>query len=568
MVKWLKAAVAILLVGLMGGCLDFDKLENQLENIDLEGNVSPTFVFPLVNSSITLKELVERENANTIISTQGTKYYIGFKDTINLKNEGFDFNISDDSLSYAIGLASSDLPSATVPAGISIGPFTYSQNETFEALGESGIKRIDLTQGSIKARISSTFRHNIDGTITIRSLKKVSDNSSYSSPFSMNTGGMATLSIDLSTYYLDLYDESAQTYNTVTVEISFSITSTGQPILASDSLGINLAFSNLDYSVAYGKIYNYIYLGERNMMLDVFQNTLSANLHLEESNIEFGFKNSYGVPVSFTFDTIKAIRGNELKYLTNSTGSTADSTLQIGKNKANVLNYPANYTDPLVMEETVFKLNHNNSNIIDIIDFAPSRIELIPLITFGSKSDTKDDYFISRKSDMQFVTNIELPLYGYANFMLNQDTLESLNLPEIEDLIKDYGIDSAQITLKFAVKNGMPLNLDMQAYFIDSTNTVLDSLFNEGVEHFIASATINDDGEATDVIETKHNVVLNNERYAVIRGADRIVLRINIYTGGEVVNGNRPSVVIRSSNSILTSITAEIRACIGNIPEI
>jgi len=74
--KWL----GLLLISLTG-CYDF----SQFDNIAVDP-VNPSYVFPLMQSKITFKELSERTGTNTMVEQHpgSDMYFVEFRDTVDV----------------------------------------------------------------------------------------------------------------------------------------------------------------------------------------------------------------------------------------------------------------------------------------------------------------------------------------------------------------------------------------------------------------------------------------------------------------------------------------------------
>lgn len=562
-----KIVLALMALLIMGACIDVDRLEDQFSNIDIDGNLSPSFVFPLINSTLTFKELTERTNTNTLIyihndSGDTTMCYMGFNDTLYIENPGLDFQIPSIDTTYQFAVPEASIPPVILPSGQEIGPFNFSEKYSFEPIEYCKIKRVELTQGVLNGHIYNGFQNTVSIHLSIESIKSKTTGQPFSKDYEINRLSQASIDLNLANYYFDLYDDVDSTYNTLAIDVQFSVISEGYQIQSADNIEMEIHLSDMDFSLISGPIYRTFYIGEQSIPVDIFQNTVDASLHLDQPQIKFTFKNSFGLPVLFNFPTFIARRGGETMPLHNT--NIDENTLLIG-DSYNTINYPTTYSNPLTPVSKVMELNYNNSNFVELVDFAPSDLLIDTYLQLGLPDDENDDYFISKDSDIQVYTEIEVPLYGYADFVLNSDTLEMLELPEI-DFVNDYGIDSARITLKLAVDNGLPLGLQLQAYFVDSVGVTVDSLFTNKFN--IDCANVDSNGEVVQNVKTESFVSISDQEYKKICKAKNIVLKVSVATGGTPVNGNRPTVVVRTNHSINFQMAFEISACVGQIPDL
>ncbi|HSA05060.1 MAG TPA: hypothetical protein P5145_05670, partial [Tenuifilaceae bacterium] len=164
-----ESLVLLITIGLVG-CYDYSKLEN----IAIDP-IEPVVVVPIINSTISFKDLVERNDANTFVFQKpgDSQLYIAFRDTINIGDAATEFSIPPLAITKNYQFGSGELP-LPVPAGQTINPGEQTFTETYSAIPGAEVKRIYLSQGSLSYRITNNFSQFFivaGSSITIKSLK-------------------------------------------------------------------------------------------------------------------------------------------------------------------------------------------------------------------------------------------------------------------------------------------------------------------------------------------------------------------------------------------------------------
>lgn len=534
-------AVTLILFTGMNGCYDYSKFDN----ITIDP-ITPKLVVPAISSTITFKELAERNDANTIIIQKpgDTKFYLAFRDTIDVGSAASEFSIPSVSYNQTFQLNAGEIPLIPVPAGETFGPITKNFSETYAPVTGAELKSIILTQGSLSCTIRNNFQNEISGTLTINSLQN-----SQGNPLVINipaispTGNNTYLqTADISGYTIDLYDDVADSYNNFSFTASFSVTSQGYPITASDNISIDVSLDNLDFSYIIGKINMDIPLDDHDYKVDIFRSSYIADQHLAEPKLLLKFVNGYGIPFAFNVNSFEASNtsSGETSYLAND-ATTPDGSLLIGS--PNSIDYVHNIGDNPALDSLL--LDKDNSNLEYMFDLAPNQFKLSSSITLGDATDNHD-YFINKNADLSLISEIELPLVGWVETNEVNDTIRDVDLPDLEDELNLKESDSLKITVKFKFNNSIPLNAYFQAYFLDDSNNELTTLFDDQL-WLIKSSEVNPSTGKTTAATTNYSeTVVTKSKYNVMKDATKIVLQVKFTTGGSP----KQTIIIETTNSI------------------
>lgn len=540
-IKIWRNLVLLVIVGL-AGCYDFSKLEN----ITIDP-VEPVMVIPVIKSTISFKDLVERNDANTFVFKKpgDSQLYIAFRDTINIGDAASEFSIPPLVLTKNYQFSAGELP-APVSAGQTIGPIAKSFTEPYTSIATGEVKKIILSQGSLSYRITNNFTSGFQivagSTITITSLKNPQGQPYVITIPQDRAPGQDVpgLNIDVTGYSMDLYNT---TYNTFALSANITFRSmTGSPMTTSDNVTIEVSLNNIDYTYIQGKINHNITVGDYDYKVDLFRSTYVADQHFDDPRLTFKVLNSYGIPVFFNITQLEAknTQSNESILVTNS-GAPTSNTLKIGT--PNQLSWVMTMGGAPVKDSLV--LTKNNSNIDAAFNIAPSLFKLQSGITLGDATNNHD-YFVAKDSKLSIASEIELPLVGWVETNQINDTIADIELPDLESDLNLKEGDSLKVTIKFRFRNGIPLNTYFQVYFLNDANQELTKLYTE--EHWlIKSAEVNPTtGKVSSPTINYSEAVINRSKYNLIKDATKIVLQYRFKTGG---NANQ-TVVIEDNNFI------------------
>lgn len=520
-------SLALLIPIGLSGCYDFSKLEN----ISIDP-VEPVVVVPVIKSTISFKDLVERNDANTFVYQKpgDTQLYIAFRDTLDIGDAASQFTISPIAIVKNYQFSSGEIP-ASVPAGQTIGPLAKNFTEAYSSMPTSEIKSIVLSQGSLSYRITNNFSQFFivaGSTITITSLKNPQGQPYVITIPQDRAPGqdVSASNIDISGDSIDLYNT---TYNTFALSANITFRSVdGSQMTTGDNISIEISLNNIDYTYIQGKINKDITVGDYDYKVDLFRSTYVADQHFDDPRLTFKIFNSYGIPVFFNINQLEAsnTQSTETLLVTNSGVPTAN-TLKIGS--PNQLSRVESMGGLPVKDSLV--LNKSNSNIDVAFDLAPNQFKLQSGITLGDASNNHD-YFVAKDSKLAIASEIELPLIGWVETNQINDTIVDVELPDLESELNLKEGDSLKVTIKFRFRNGIPLNTYFQAYFLNDLNQELTKLYTDE-NWLIKSAAIDPaSGKVTNPTINYSEVVINRSKYNLIKDATKIVLQYRFKTGG------------------------------------
>jgi len=142
--------------------------------------------------------------------------------------------------------------------------------------------------------------------------------------------------------------------------------------------------------------------------------------------------------------------------------------------------------------------------------------------------------------------------------------LASNNNFEIADTsdfsIAGANVKTGEISGKFVLfaDNQMPIQVKAQAYFLDSTKTVIDSLFVGGTQ-MITAATVDGSGFSNSTVTSSVNIPFSTEKFKKIKPAKYLKSYVKVSTGS-----GAPTVFIRNTDKLTLQLVADIKVKIEN----
>jgi hypothetical protein len=219
-----------------------------------------------------------------------------------------------------------------------------------------------------------------------------------------------------------------------------------------------IQLTGLAFSYFEGYLGRLLYEGEKDSVkIDFFDTRyIQGNIQFAEPKVSFSFENSIGVPtlaIVNTFDIIN-VKGQRLAVQ----GPAVQSGIPFP--------FPGLNEVGQVKQKT-FDFTKENSNIRELMASGPVAVVYdVDALTHPSGNNAERG-FVTDKSFYRVSSTVDLPFVGQASgFEVDQDF--SLELSDFASAKK--------VVLKLIADNDIPLDLDVQGYFINRNGQVADSL--------------------------------------------------------------------------------------------
>jgi hypothetical protein len=259
------------------------------------------------------------------------------------------------------------------------------------------------------------------------------------------------------------------TVNTLYYKLTASIDSTGEfiTLTKNDSISATCRFLNIVPEYIRG-FFGYKELNINGSSGFSFINNLQVQtLHFNQANFSITLENQIGTTAKAYIDELTAENSIQNQQITLQ-GSVLNTPFTLQKP-----NDPQNSQIDVIPTINTFEVNHNNSNINDLISILPNNIkynfklkvnEQIPMPLPATAND-----FVYSDDKISAKLNIEVPLSFYANKLILCDTVQT-NFKNINT----QNIQDGNIILHS--KNYFPIKIDVYIYAMDSNKVVFDSL--------------------------------------------------------------------------------------------
>lgn len=477
-----------------------------------ELNWNPDLAFPLVNSSLTAKDIITKGDRDGKIEI-GTDFFC----TLVYKDEIFSKRAEDlvqfpqqnlPDLDYNLTpLAVAAFSVAGTGGAIN---FNSSAVASFDP-GPSNVQvdSVAYKAGQLSVQVSSDVQH--DATVQV-SFPARKNGAPLQSNSSLNAGNSysSTSNIDLSGSVFDMTNGGQSNKLPIAINVSFTKGTNANPG-TNNKITIRLVLSNLKFQRLHGDVGTLELLSDFDTLdFALFKNSLyTGNIKHADPKLVVDMASSFGVPIEVNFSNVigKVLGG---------------ATFPING---------AGVSDPLFINPVPFSqagtfinagrtISKANSNIQTVVNSNPDQL-IYKLATKSNYSGTPPQRnFMLDSSMVKVNTRMELPLNGVAeNFTLEKKfDFEFKESDQVESAL-----------IRTFVRNGFPIALNMQIYFTDSNNIILDSLITNTQNNLVVSAAaIDGTGKVTVPSNNTTDNYMEQQRWAKLSTCRYLVLKARV----------------------------------------
>ena len=177
---------------------------------------------------------------------------------------------------------------------------------------------------------------------------------------------------------------------------------------------------------------------------------------------------------------------------------------------------------------TVIFMDQTNSSISSLINATPKVITSKPFVEINPDTSISNNNYILSSSKISVSTEITLPLEGYAEGWIMQDTIP-FNAKVDELFSSETSIDSAII--KFTTTNYFPLDVKLDLILLDSIAlNPIDTIASDDL--IIESGVIDANGKITSAQAVTFEIDCDGTCVDNLNNTRFIVLRLSIGTTG------------------------------------
>jgi len=477
----------------------------------------PSYAVPVINGNLNMKDLAEHINEDEInvVEDQNNLYYLIYRDTVQSDIAENIIKLPNQLFSTNAGLSAGK--NSNLNLGIPV-TNTYNEKSDFQAENDQELVYANLKGGILTFTLNTNLPHHIDIDLTIPSLTK--NGVPYTQKLQYQYQGQTAVNIavtgDLNGYKLDLSGNGSET-NKVTWNAVVNYSPSGNISVGNESVILNLAITDLKFSLLYGDIGNYTFPEfSGRIKIEIFENADQGEIIFNDPRLKVEIDNTFGAPAGF--DLTKFETQTDYGQIVPFTSSGA-----LNIPGPNVISYPKTIGQNSM---TNYLLNKTNSNIVDAFKPAPSALNfaVVPVIT----SDGTKTNFIQDNSQIKVYAEAEIPLDATIKIYSLQDTIKDIELPD-----NDY-IES--VLFKIKNTNTLPIDVNIQGYWLDENNQRIDSLLISGTK-LINSGAIDQNGNVLSPGIQYQEEFFDKARYEKIKNLTKLLLVGDLKSSNQ---GNTP----------------------------
>ncbi len=266
--------------------------------------------------------------------------------------------------------------------------------------------------------------------------------------------------------------------------------------------------------------------------IGVFKNWISGGFSFDQPELTIGVENSFGFPVTVFFSRL------DMTTLSGNVFEVESTAIDDG------ISFPyPEISEGTVVKDTSFSITADNSNIEDAFNEKATMVNYDILAVANPTSDDPVVGFFSEDSFFNINTSLKLPIHTRIDDLLLSETFD-LNLESYDQ------ITSGELIL--SIKNGLPLQTELQVLFEDAQNDYQDYLLED-------QWTVIDASKSNDGIEAQELQVfrypMNETSWEKIRQSKS--MRINLKLNTENID-NDEYIWLYDYHGIDLSISATI----------
>jgi hypothetical protein len=507
----LLCAIGIIFISVFSSCLKGNfNLKKMTESF-----WEPDVAVPLVNSSMTLKNILTLSSANNNFSIASDNFvtlvYRG--NLFSLRADEF-FKIPDQPISNSFSFPSAALPvfnALNLQDTFEINPPLTTTFDFNSGTADSYIDSITLKSCLFAINLVSTFQQQLIVTINIPDAKKngIAFSQIVEVPPAGNTNTTRSVNFNLADYKIKLHQNGLP--NKLKMIFGFKFIKTSSTITAAhSSIDMTMSLSNITFKNLFGSVGQKLLAPNTDTIpITLFNNSFAGGgISVLNASVGINITNAFGVPISASFEKIQGYNPLSLTPIINIVSPLFVDPLPIS-------------TPPQIGQSasTSLLLNSSNSNINDVITNV-SKFLIYKIDALSNPSTLPPSQnFIEDTSRFKIDLDINIPLEGTLKNLIFQDTI-MFKFQEVEEL--------QSLGLKLFFKNGFPIETKVQVYFADTMGYVLDSLLQDDI--ILSSAIVGSNGRVTTATEKNTEILYPEEKIQRLKKVRKIYVKATTST--------------------------------------
>ncbi|MEM8907697.1 MAG: hypothetical protein AAGD05_07605 [Bacteroidota bacterium] len=466
---------------LMASCNQFSDID-EIQDVEFEA----TYALPIINSVSTLADLLDSsgEDLSQLVTDEQGNYTFFYEDEGPEKNAqelfgnlpSFPFVLTD--------------PEVSVPVAF------YDNVE---------VQQLELQSGTIQFEFVSQYNEDVNIVITFPQLKQAGEVFSYE--YDIVANGNAP--VQVSTPPVSLAGYRFQ-FRNGQMDIRYeATTSSGQ---------------NVELTLVGGQAVNWTYehiqgvwesdafeLTVDTLDIDVFEEKFAGEVSFADPQLTIVLENSFGFPVMAQINALKMV--DEFGGVLTLESTLFDEGLH--------LDYPS-LSEFNQSKTTTITFNRTNSNIVELLNSQPQQV-IYDLAILINPDNSNTPGFLTDESQIKTTIKTEVPVYGTLSDFVIEETVTS----DFEDA--DELVDAE---FKLVTDNGLPLDVNLQFYFLDQNEVIIDSLFTADL-HPVNAASVNSNGEVSQNATMNNTVLIPAHRMTLLKNSKNMLMKAAVSTSND-----------------------------------
>ena len=503
------------------------KDEIDLENISNKMYWNPKLGAPVAYGNLSLEDLIEMIDSEQVVREDSNKFItLVYSNTILSSDAATILKIDNQHFNEVLLESQYSLPPLPIEDTIVL---NRSSQYTFAFTHGEVIDSIKLKTGIMVFNVSSSYK--FSGSLQIVVPGFVKNNKPFEIKLDINKADgtfTTTQNYDLSGYKLQLEHPNIND-NLVSYSFTAKLVNQDGGVSVGDNISISIDFNNVSFSSLYG------YVGQRQLLntqsefsIPLFKNVTQPKLRFKDPLIRLRTTSSFGVPASVELYNVVASN--------DKSSQSIPLTFSPGINPFQI-SYPSSIGKS-ALDTAIF--SKGTTNLYSALEIGPNKI-LYGIRSFSNPAGKVSNY-VTDSSKISVDLDVELPLDMSTSLVEFTDTMEL----DLSSILEDNVENIKSLLLHTSFENGMPIDLNLQVYFLNGNYNHVDTLFNQADQNIIKSGVVDQQGKITssskkDVdLQYSHSQIdlLKTVKYAIVKA------------GVETANGGNTFVKFYSNYSI------------------
>lgn len=301
----------------------------------------------------------------------------------------------------------------------------------------------------------------------------------------------------------------------------------GTPINPASSLNLSMQINELNYNLLYGYIGQpYILDIQDTLYLDFLGREMAKNIEWKNPSFTLYTTNSYVTPTDFFVESMRVITFDDRVILTNPDNTKTQNPKDIA--------YPTQIG--LIAKDSVVCDKVGYSAFYRALEQEAPKYIVLQLKSKANPHGKTVTNILSDTSNLRTRGVLRLPMSFRSSGFSQTDTMD-FDLTGLATGGSDSSSSNTSVSLKSMLfrivsSNTMPIDMQLQAYFVDENYQVLDSLYKDQPNDFIIkSGTIDaNTGRINTPKLWKKDVIFNEQQLKSIENTKHVIFRLTSIT--------------------------------------